>query len=259
MSTVPQTTSPDPNQAPNTGAQQTGSAPSGQDPAQNTAAPTTPSPKTTFSDEEVKELISKARSDEKSKVYGKLDEIKAQKAEAEKKLQELGAELKSTRGDLDAVRSGKQTEVDSILKEMQGIREMNAKLELAIESVATTSAAKIREAEVKAYREKRIREESVQLHELVVGVDEASIDAAIEAAKKRETEITARVRDEVAKQLAGQLPTPIAPDGSQGRNSGSGIASAKNREAMASLKGDDYSKHRLKLLEDAKTKVGIRG
>jgi hypothetical protein len=209
-----------------------------------------------FTDEQVKELLEKVRSDEKTKVFGKLEELKAAKDKSEKQIEELQNKLSATLNDLDSVRKGKASEIESVANELKVLRENNEKLNKAVEATVSSAAAKIREFEVKVYRERRIREAGVKLEELVVGQSETDIDATIEAAKKREQQLLEEYKKELQKQAVAGLPTPLSPDGAAGRGPSASLT-PQNREALASLKGSEYEKRRTQLLNEALEKAGI--
>ena len=209
-----------------------------------------------YTDEQVKELLEKIRSDEKNKAFGKLEELKSAKEKSEKQLEELQGKLSATLSDLDSVRKGKASELESVSNEIKALRENNDKLSLMVENTVNSAAAKIREFEVKAYRERRIRESGVKLEELVIGQSETDIDAAIEVTKKREMQLLEEYKKELQKQAAAGLPTPLSPDGATGRGPSAGLT-PQNREALASLKGPEYEKRRAQLLNDALEKAGL--
>lgn len=209
-----------------------------------------------FTDEQVRELLEKVRSDEKNKVFSKLEELKVAKDKSEKQIEELQSKLSVTLTDLDSVRKGKASELESVANELKTLRESNEKLNKAVEATVSSAAEKIREFEVKVYRERRIREAGVKLEELVIGQSEADIDATIEAAKKREQQLLEEYKKELQKQAIAGLPTPLSPDGATGRGPSAGLT-PQNREALASLKGAEYEKRRAQLLNDALEKAGI--
>jgi hypothetical protein len=208
-----------------------------------------------FTDEQVNTLLEKARSDEKSKVFGKLEEQKAAKAKSDELVRELEGKLKSTQTDLDSIRQGKASELESVAKELKELRENNEKLQKAIEETATNAASQIREFEIKAYRERRIRESGVKLDKLVVGKSEQEIDAAIEEARKMESQLLEDYKKELQKMTVSNLPGPLAPNGAEGRGPALTLNS-QTREAIASLKGEEYDKRRAQLMFDAKQRSG---
>lgn len=215
--------------------------------AANTTAPNTISdliPKN-----QVDALIEKVRSDEKAKVYGKIEELNRSKVESEKQLKEL-------QDAMSKIQEEKNAKVGTVEDELRALKDQNEKLKKAIDEVASSAAEKIRMSELKAYREQKIRESGLRLTELVSGNTEEQIDTAIDIARKRELEIEEKIRADLQKKIADQLPTPISIDGSQGRGPSPSL-SAKNRDQMARLPNEQYAKQRDELLLEAKRRAGI--
>ena len=226
-----------------------------------------------LSEAEVKARIEKARSDEKKKAFDKLEAAKADKASSEEKIQKLEADLQSATKNLDELRQGKSTEIDSLTKEFQELRDKNAKLEKAIETVADDAAKQVMEAKVEAYRDKVIAQKSVMLSELVTGNTIEEIDESVERALAREKEIQAKAAggsgdggntpptQDPAPQTPPapadpNLPRPLSPDGSQGRGPGPDT-SPQNRENLSKLPREEYLKVRNQMMAEAKRKAGL--
>lgn len=239
---------------------------------------------------EVADRLVKARADEKSKAFGKIEALSKEKKELTDQYAKAEADLKAAQEDRDKLREGKSSEVDSIQKELQDMRAKNEKLELAIENVATDAAAQIKQLEVQAYREKVIREQSVELAELVSGKTTEEVDASVKKAIEREAQLKAKFAGAAAPTPAdpsvqsGQqapagtpsqgeqtpaapaaapspvdtsgLPRPISPDGSQGREVLAELT-PQNREALSKLPKAEYLKKRTELLAAAKRKAGL--
>jgi hypothetical protein len=209
-----------------------------------------------YAEEQILGLLEKTRADEKSKVFSKLEALKASNAEYQKKLDELEAMKKEVEKDRDALREGRSSEYKSVNEELVQLREQNEKLQKAFEASVEASAVKIREQELKAYRAEKLRQAGLSLAELVSGNSEDEIDKSIALAQKREKEIEDRLRERIQKDLASDLPTPIITDGSQGRGP-TPVISPQNRQAVAQLKGAEYARRRQELLQEAKQKAGL--
>lgn len=214
-----------------------------------------------YTKENVDALLAKARTDEKTKVYGQLDALKSQKEASEKKATELETKLKSLEADLDSVRQGKKTEMESVTQELATLRDQNKKLEKAIDEVADSATQKIRQAKLDGYREKIIAEKGVVFTDSIKGNSEEEIlESANEALKKqKQIEETARKKalEEAQKELSKKLPQPLAVDGQLGKGPNP-VAGPANREALARLPKDEYQKMRAELLKEAKQKVGLQ-
>jgi hypothetical protein len=209
-----------------------------------------------FTESHVNTLLEKARSDEKSKVYGKVDELSRAKDVAEKQMKELEEKLTMSQKDLNDLKDGKAIESETVSKELKELREHNLKLQRAIEETATLAASKIREFELKAYREKVIRESGIKLEELISGSTEAEIDAAVVKTAAREKQLVEEAKAEALKAFQATLPGPLAPNAA-GSAGPSALVTAQNREAIASLKGTEYEKRRQQLLTEAMQKANL--
>lgn len=231
-------------------------APATPQPTPSVEPPPTPAPPG-VTPEEHAAALAKARQEEKSKLYPEIERLKAEKAASDKKLADAEKKAAERQQELEDVRAGKVTETESVNRELKELREQNQNLQSAIEEVATSAADRVVQSELKAYKEKKIREAGItQLSELVSGTSEEEIDAAVEKAKKKEEAIFEKAREEERAKLAHDLPTPIAPDGSQGRGPGGRVTPGKRTE-VAQLKGDEYKKVRDQLLLEAKQKAGL--
>lgn len=210
---------------------------------------------------DVDAMLTKARQDEKSKVYGQLDALKVQKELSEKKAQELEAKLLSLEKDLDNVRQGKKSEIESVTQELATLRDHNKKLEKAVEEVASTATYQIRQAQLDAYREKLITEKGIIFSDSIKGDSKEEIlESAEEALKKqRQVEETARKKalEEAQREMRSNLPRPLVVDGQVGKGSNP-VAGPSNRESLARLPDDEYRTIRAQLLKDAKQKVGLQ-
>jgi len=160
---------------------------------------------TTYSEAQLADMLEKARSEEKSKVFGKLDSLKEQNAKALAQAEETEKKLKEIEADRDALREGRSSEMKSVNDELGQLREQNVKLNSTVEAIADASAQRILEFEMKAYRAEKIHGSGLQLVELVSGETKAEVDASIQAALAREAEITATVKENVRKEMANDL------------------------------------------------------
>jgi hypothetical protein len=256
-------------------------------PASQTQEPQNPgnTPSSGLTEAEVVERLEKARADEKQKVFGKIETLSKEKEELAQRYAKTEADLKAAQADRDKLREGKSSEVDSIQKELQEMRMKNEKLESAIENVATEAAEQIERLEVKAYRERVIREQNVELSELVSGKTTEEVDESVKKAIEREAQLKAKFagaattppadptvqsgqttpQEEQAPAAAPSavppvdtsgLPRPINPDGSQGRDPLVEL-NPLNREALSKLPRAEYLKKRDELLAAAKRKSGL--
>lgn len=155
------------------------------------------------------DLISKARKEEKDKLYPQIDGLKKDKdalvekcnthlltiAGKDEKIQEL-------LGEIEKMKTSKGT---SESEELANLRKENKKLEKQIKDMQDNAInpeefeKKIREQvsgeyEIKLYREEKLRETGdACIPELVFGSTKEEIDASLEKSKERYTQITGKV------------------------------------------------------------------
>jgi hypothetical protein len=215
----------------------------------------TPASAKTFTEEEMKALLEKVRQDEKRKVYGRVEELSLEKEEREKQIDELKKKNKEIMDSLDQVRAGASSELETVTKELQQLRNDNVSLSEQIKTVGERAELRVRNSELNAYRERKIRESKLVLDDNVSGTSEAEIDASIEKALKREQEIREELRQQVRAEMADSLPKPIAPDGSSGRIVERDLSS-RDREAIARLKSNEFAAKKQELLQAALKKTG---
>jgi DNA polymerase III alpha subunit (gram-positive type) len=281
---------PDDNNTPNTPGD-AGQGALGAPAAAQTQTPQTPSntPENSgLSEAEAAARIEKARAEEKQKAYGKIDTLNKEKQELAERYKKAEEELAAARQNLNEMREGKSTEVDSLQKELIQLRDRGEKLEKTVETVAEEAAQRVQQFEVQAYRERVIREKNIELAELVGGKTTEEVDNSVQAALQREAELKAKFAGAAqtpppaappttptpeaaqppaqppAQQPPAQqppvdtssLPRPINPDGSQGRDPLDAV-SPLNREALTKLPKEEYLKHRKEILAAAKQKSGL--
>lgn len=207
---------------------------------------------------DVDALLAKVRQEEKSKLYPEIEKLKNKSIELESMNKSLAEKIEERQKEVEALRAGKLGELDSVNKELNNLRETNKQLSVAIENVATEAAAKIRQSELASYREKRIRESGLKaFHDMVSGNNEEEIEEAIKKVAEKENTIFEKAREEALAQLAKDLPKPIAPDGSQGRNLVSNMNPQKRAQIVGLKDNSEYAKLREELMTEAKRKAGM--
>jgi len=164
------------------------------------------------------DLIAKARTEEKNKLYPQLTELKGKIQEMTDKnnqnlikIQEKEILVASLETQLKDVRSGStKSESEQVTKLLKDVEALTGKLKIA-EETATKNTADVTaiedkiksEYEIKLYRETKLREEGETLiPELVMGLTKEEIDASIVIAKTRYTDIVGK---------AGKVPPTKVP------------------------------------------------
>ena len=208
--------------------------------------------------DELDKLITKAREDEKKKVFGKITELEKQLADARNSAKQSEDNLKNTRADLDALKEGGTSEVAILAKELKEVREQSAKLEVALEEVSKAAVQKVYDLEMKTLKERLVVKEKLSDHliEFVSGSSEEELLASIKTVKEKEEAIVEAARAAVEAEYAKKLPKPVNPDGAQGRKSLS--ASSIDRKALMNLPEAEFEKRQSELLAEALKKSGLR-
>jgi hypothetical protein len=199
--------------------------------------------------------VAKARQQEKDKLYPKLQEAKAT-VEAEKAAR-LKAE-KSAQRLTDKLAEIEESTLTADQKLENRLKAIEARANDAVivsEQKAQIAEQKVRDLELRLYREQKVREHGVTLTELVRGSSVDEIDASIQQAASREKlyreQIEAKVRDELAATKAASVPTmPVASSDEASKTAS--IVSQQDRRDLVKLRGKDYQEARKAMLERAK-------
>ncbi len=201
--------------------------------------------------------LAKAREQEKSKLYKKLESTTAAHDELTSNLAEKEDALTKLQEKLRLIEDDKLTEQEKIHKQIEGLTQSNEALKKQLDSVASEAARRIQESEIKAYRDRRLRESGVTLTELVAGNTAEEIDAAIAATEAREKEIFAQAAAEAEARIRGELqaaaPKPVSPKAPSASNS---LLTNVDRKSVAKLDDAEYAKIRAKLMEEARRSLG---
>jgi hypothetical protein len=224
-----------------------------------------------LSQQEINARIEKARSDEKAKAYARIEALQADKKVFEKKLLEAETSSKSAQEKLNSILSGESSEVDTLVKELNALKEQQGRYELALESVATDSAEKIGALRVEAHREKVLREHQIELVEFVQGNTIDEINASVQVALDREKELrvkfaggslaaqgtpAASPAPTLPKADTSSLPKPLSIESTKGLDLLTNV-SPLNRHALTKLPKEQYLKIREQILAEAKRKSGM--
>lgn len=155
------------------------------------------------------ELISKARKEEKEKLYPEINKLKAQVEEKVKRINELLIAL----GEKDEIIKGKDSEIAGLKKnskatESDEIKALKVKI-AKLENALSDKESEIASIKLEAYKTAKIAEAGGELiPELVTGRTPEEIDLAIEKSKARYAEIVGRVKNTV---VVNQKPSTEIP------------------------------------------------
>jgi len=215
---------------------------------QETPAGRNEPPKDAVSRAEHEALLQKVREDEKNKVYGKIEQAEEQLAELKKIVANKEATADDLARKLQEIEDQKLSDTERLQKQLREQETQITTLRSQMEKVAQDAADRIRNSELKAYRANKLQEEKITLTELVGGDSEQKIDESIKKAKDMEAKIYKRAEEKVRKDLAKDVPTPIAPDS----QSPTGPLDGMDRRSVAKLSEDEYQKARSEAMKKAK-------
>lgn len=218
-------------------------------------------PPTTTSDivppDDLNERINKARTDERNKLRKQIDAIETEKKaliarldETSKKIQELETKNKE-------IQDGTLTEQQRDRQRMTTLETENANLVRQMDKLADASAQRVRQLELKLYRDQKIAK--LKFPELVSDSldSEEAIDMAVDQATLREQKIYADVKQEVEtsrpKPTPGHPPAPLNP---QTRVVSAPVSTPSIKE-IRRMTRTDYEATRTQLLDKAKREAGI--
>lgn len=216
--------------------------------------PPTPIPPTPDADliknPAVRSLVEAARKQEKDKLYKTIDAKDEQLKTLTIRIEDLEKQLKDKESvDMEEIKDLKeqitlmQQQQADLLKAMADQKELADK-----EKAEATEAA--RKAELKAYREAKLRETGDELIlDLVKGDTEEEIDNSIELAKQKYSDIVAKVegarKGPDKQERLNNTPRVTNPPGNS--------AQPMTLEAVRKMSNEDYAKNRSAILEAAKT------
>ena len=213
------------------------------------------------------DLVSKARKEEKDKIYPQLEELKKQNkvltkannehlltiAALEEQVKGLNEQLaKAGKGDPQEVIDLKKN-LEDTLKVVDGLREeLKTKPEGTAEELRATIEAEVKELyEVKLYRLQKLQEagDDVLIPDLVVGDTKEAVDASIAAAIEQTKRIKEKfgVGEEVNND-GGEEPPPKKPKPNPANPAGKGLNTLGDLDpaAIRNMSDEDYAEWRKK-------------
>lgn len=204
-----------------------------------------------------KDAAQKARDDEKTKLYAKLEADKRARDGAEQELAAERAKAEQLAAKLRDAEDTSLTEQERLDKRLKELEQGKAQLENQLNAVATTAAQEIVKHKLDTYKERRMREAAVlpEFADQVTGDSAEQIDLAIADAKAREQRIAETIEKRVREEMKTKLPKPLAPAPEPSSGTDRVIDPRKKRE-ISKLSKDDYSTTRNRLLQKAREQVG---
>ena len=188
------------------------------------------------------DLVSKARAEEKAKLYPQIEKLKKDKndlllvvAERDKKISDLEKELKKATSETTKYK----TELEDGTKTNQTVQELTlqySQLEKEYEDLQSKYDTEIQNLKVNSFREKQIALAGGEIiEELVQGSTEEEVLASVEVAKQRYADIQAKALANV------QMPRANPSSASMK------IFADKSIDEIASMSNEEYKEYRKQL------------
>ena len=212
----------------------------------------TPAPTETKADEEMiskakfDELVTKARQEEKQKLYKAMEKAKADAEALEAQKKAVHDQLNEAQERLKQTEETQMSEMNSIKETLEALKAQNEMLQKRLDEVAVEADSKVKQSELNAYKKQRLEQENIMLTELVAGSSVEEIEAAIKAVKDREDNMRKSLEEKVRAELSKDLPRPISTD-----TDTSSVAPMSDRYKMSKLNPSDYQSMRQQMMQKA--------
>ena len=198
-----------------------------------------------YTKSQLDELLNKVRREEKDKLYKSIEKTKAESQALQTERDKVLEDLKLAKDQLSTLQDSNMSDIEKVNKQIELLAEQNELLKKQLESVSQQAEARVRESEVKSYRQKRIENSGLLFPEMVTGSSPEEIDASIELLLEREKSVRSQLEDKLRSERAQDVPRPMSPEMSQPN-----VASA-DRYRVSKMSRDEYSAYRQKLMAQA--------
>lgn len=210
---------------------------------QTSAEPT--STEETLTKAQVQEMLTKARQDEKQKLYKSLEKAKKEASEVQAERDKVLEDLNQTKAQLQTLEDSNMSDIEKVSQQVKLLMGQNEALRAQMEQVSKVAETRVRESELKSYRQKRVEESGLMFPEMVSGQSPEEIDASITALREREEVVRTQLEDKLRSELAVNVPRPMSP------NASANSVSAADRYSMSKMSPQDYKAMRQKLMAQA--------
>jgi hypothetical protein len=198
-----------------------------------------------FTKAQLDEMLNKVRREEKDKLYKSFEKTKAQAESIQAERDKVLEDLKLAKEQLSTVQDSNMSDIEKVNKQIELLAEQNDLLKKQLETVSQQAEARVRESEVKSYKQKQIEKSGLLFPEMVSGNTLEEIDASISMLKDREKSVRQELEDRLRSERAQDVPKPMSPEMNQTQ-----VASA-DRYRISKMSRDEYSAYRQKLMAEA--------
>lgn len=204
----------------------------------------------TFTKAQLQEMLTKARQEEKDKLYKSLEKTKAESQNLQAERDKVLNDLKLAEKKLTTLQDSNMSDIEKVNKQIELLAEQNNLLKSQLEQVSQQAEARVRESEVKSYRQKQIEQSGLLFPEMVKGSTPEEIDASIAMLKEREQSVRQQVEDRLRSEKAQDVPRPMSPYGEQSQ-----LNATADRYRISKMSRDEYQAYRQKLMAQAMDSV----
>lgn len=212
----------------------------------------------TFTQDEVNEMVTKARRDEKTKLYSDIENAKKRANELESSLQTKEAELEGLRSTSTEAQN-LRADIEKLRAEAAAqTRKTETLLDEALERQRAEYDKRLAQIQLDSYRKQLIAGAAgAVIPELVTGSTEAEIEASFNASKARyaalQADIEAKLRHDHEKSMRDALP-PSQAAGAGGNND---TAAGSSLGDWRKLSPADWEAQKRRIKEEAFKKAGL--
>jgi hypothetical protein len=204
----------------------------------------------TFTKAQLQEMLTKARQEEKDKLYKSIEKTKTESQNLQAERDKVLNDLKLAEKKLTTLQDSNMSDIEKVNKQIELLAEQNNLLKSQLEQVSQQAEARVRESEVKSYRQKQIEQSGLLFPEMVKGSTPEEIDASIAMLKEREQSVRQQVEDRLRSEKAQDVPRPMSPYGEQSQ-----LNATADRYRISKMSRDEYQAYRQKLMAQAMDSV----
>lgn len=210
------------------------------------SAPTKePSKEELLTKAQVEDMLTKARKEEKDKLYKSLEKAKLEAKTLQSERDKVLEDLNSAKDRLQTLQDSNMSDIEKVNRQIDLLAEQNELLKKQVESVSLQAEKRLRDSELKSYRDQQIKASGLLFPELVEGQSREEIDASINKLLEREQSVRSEIEDKIRGEAAVNVPRPMSPEVS------SPNTSVGDRYRISKMSRDEYSAYRQKLMSKA--------
>lgn len=215
-------------------------------------------------DRQVQEAVTKARREEKEKLYATLEEDRQKRQAAEKELEELKNKLADQQAQGDPVT---RTQKEMISQLQQQIERLTRDLELQrqqMEDARKRAEDEAHKQSLEAYKNRRLRELSEARIGVIADMLGGNSEQEIEQSIERAAAVYRRIVEQAdADKLANRAAVPLAGSPSSGPTTGVPTQPPGPRQELTaaqinSMSPEEYARHREEVLKSSGVPVSER-